>query len=60
VQRAHQVLALANRRAEMRRARRQVGMVQVVRLDPAFHQRPHQRAERFRVVVHAAQQHRLR
>ena len=34
-------------------------MVQVVRLDAAFDQRAHQRAERLRIVVDAGEQHRL-
>ena len=43
----------------MRRAGRQIGVVQVIGLDPAFDQRPQQRAERLDIVVDAAQQHRL-
>ena len=34
-------------------------MVQVIGLDPAFDEGPHQRFQRRRVVVDAAQQHRL-
>ncbi len=43
----------------MRGAGREIAMMQVVRLDPAFDQRAHQRAERLRIVVDACEQHRL-
>ena len=59
MQRAHQILALRDGGAQMRRARRKIGVVQVIGLDPALDERPHQRAERLGVIVDAAQQHRL-
>ena len=43
----------------MRRAGREIGVVQVIGFDPAFDQRPHQRAQRLDIVVDAAQQYRL-
>src|SRR4029453_8733425 len=39
----HQRLALRERGPEVRRAGRQVSVVQVVRLDPQLHEPPHQR-----------------
>ena len=44
-QRAHQRLALGDAGAQMRRAGREIGVVQVIGLDPALDQRSHQRAE---------------
>ena len=43
----------------MRGAWRQIAVVQVVRLDATFDESAHQRFERRRIVVDAAQQHRL-
>ena len=43
----------------MRRAGREIAVVQVVRLDAVLDQRAHQRAERLRIVVDALEQHRL-
>src|SRR5262245_59011824 len=59
VQTAHQGLAFGDRGAQMRRAGRKVAVVEVVGLDAALDERPHQRAEGFGVIVHAAQQHTL-
>ena len=43
----------------MRRAGREIAVMQVVRLDAAFDQGAHQFAERLRIVVDAGKQHRL-
>ena len=48
VQRAHQRLTFGDGGAQMRRAGRQIGVVQVIGFDPAFDQRAQQGAERLR------------
>ena len=58
-QSSHQLLALRDRRAQMRRARRKIAMMQVIGLDAAFDEGPHQRFQDFGIVIDATQQHRL-
>jgi hypothetical protein len=59
VQRAHQRLAVLDPGAPMRGAGREVAVVEIVGLDPAFDQGAHQFAEHRRLVVDATQQHGL-
>src|SRR5262245_12056793 len=56
---AHERLPLLDSGAELRGAGREVGMVQVIGLDTAFDEGAHEIAEGRRVIVDAAQQHRL-
>src|SRR5271169_2580956 len=58
-QRAHNFLAMFQRRTQMRGSRRKIAMVQVIGLNPAFDKATHQRLERGSVVIDAAQQNRL-
>ena len=58
-QRPHQRLPLLDAGAPVRRARREITMVEVIGFDPALDQGAHQFAERRRVVVDAAQEHAL-
>ena len=46
------------RGAQMRGAGREIAVVQVIGFDPAFDESPHQRFQRRRIVIDAAQQHR--
>ena len=55
----HQRLPFGKAQAEVRRARREIGMVQVVRLDAGFDEAAHESCQRLGVVVDAAQQHAL-
>ena len=57
---AHQLLSGRDIGAQMRGAGREIAVMQVVRLDPAFDQRAHQIAHDLRRIVDALQQHRLR
>ena len=56
---SHQFLPVLQRRAQMRRAGREIAVMQVIGLDPAFDEGPHQRFQRRVIVIDAAQQHRL-
>src|SRR5262245_199646 len=56
---AHHRLALANAGAEMPGAGRKIAMMQVVRLDAALDEGPHQLAQGLGIVIDAAQQHAL-
>ncbi len=55
----HQLLPMLERGAQMRGARREIAVVQVVRLDPVLDEAAHQGFQRRRIVIDAAQQHRL-
>ena len=58
-QAAHERLSGRDRGAQMRRARREIAVVEIIRLDAVLDEAAHQRRERLRVVVDAAQQHGL-
>src|SRR5690606_31950239 len=55
----HDILPLGDGGAQMRRAWRQIAVVQVIGFDPAGDERPHERAERFGIVVDAFEQNGL-
>ena len=55
----HQFLPLRDRGAQVRGSRREVAMMQVIGLDPAFDEGPHQGLEHAGFVIDAAKQHRL-
>ena len=59
MQRAQQRLPVLDAGAQMRGPGREVAMMQVVGLDAVLDERAHQRAERIRIVIDAAQQHAL-
>ena len=52
---AHQRLTFGNRRAKMRRAGREIAVMQIIGLDPRLDESAHQRGQRFDVVVDALQ-----
>src|SRR5689334_4360958 len=56
---ANKRLAIRDCRAQMAGTGREIAMVQVVGLDAVLDQRSHQRRERVRIVVDAAQEHAL-
>jgi len=51
----HQFLAMRERRTQVRGAGREVAMVQIIRLDPAFNERAHQRFQCHGIVIDATQ-----
>src|SRR5258705_10958693 len=58
-QRTHQFLPVPERSAQVRRARCEVAVMQVIGFYAAFDEGAHQRFQRRRVVIDAPQQHRL-
>ncbi len=56
---AHQRLAVGDRGAEMRGARREIAVMQIIGLDPRLDESAHQGGERIDVVVDAFEQHAL-
>src|SRR6478736_9580429 len=58
-QRAHQFLPVPERGTQVRRAGREVAVVQIIGFYAAFDERPHQRFQRRGIVIDAPQQHRL-
>src|SRR6267142_5045391 len=55
----HQLLPALKRGAQMRRAGREIAVMQVVGFYAAFDKGPHQRFQRGHIVIDATQQHRL-